>query len=228
VSDEAATSATFGPLVLVGGGEFSDGLNGLDASLLEALGTHEVAVLPTAAAFERPERAVATAVAHFEALGAKVREVPVFGRPDALAPANVDAVRTARFLYLTGGSPLHLRSVLKETPLWEALLEAWRDGAVLAGSSAGAMVLGDPMVDPRGGAFTLGLGLVENLAVIPHLGAAAEHRTLKLAPPGVHLVGLPEQTAVIKDADGWRAAGAQPDQVVIHLDGDTVPLTSLP
>jgi len=220
--------AGFGPLVLVGGGEFHEGLRGLDSSLLESLGTDEVAVLPTAAAFERPERAVATATAHFNALGAKVREVPVLARPDALKPEHVEAVRTARFVYLTGGSPLHLRSVLKETPLWEALLEAWRDGSAVAGSSAGAMVLGDPMVDPRGGAFTLGLGLLENLAVVPHLGAAAEHRTLKLAPPGVHLLGIPEQTAVVKDAGGWRAGGALPDQVTIHLNGELVALDSLP
>ncbi len=220
--------ANYGPLVLVGGGEFRQGLRELDAGMLEALGTKDVAVLPTAAAFERPEGAVASAAAHFESLGAKVREVPVFGRHDASEPRHVDAVRSARFIYLTGGSPLHLRSVLKETPLWEALLEAWREGSAIVGSSAGAMVLGDPMVDPRGGAFTLGLGLVENLAVLPHLGAAAEHRTLTLAPEGVHLIGLPEETAVVKDIDGWRAAGALPDQVTVHLDGQVVPLTTLP
>jgi cyanophycinase len=217
-----------GALVLVGGGEFGEGLRGLDASLLELLDADEVAVLPTAAAFERPERAIANAEAHFAALGAKVREVPVLGRYDAYQDVNVDAVRSARILYLTGGSPLHLRSVLKESPVWAALLEAWRGGAALVGSSAGAMVLGDPMVDPRGGAFTLGLGLVENVAVVPHLGAAAEHRTLRLAPPGVHLIGLPEQTAVVKDAHGWRAAGALPDQVLVHLNGGIVPLTALP
>jgi len=38
----------------------------------------------------------------------------------------------------------------------EALLDTWRRGAVVAGSSAGAMVLTDPMVDPRGGALTVG------------------------------------------------------------------------
>jgi len=218
----------FGPLILVGGGEFRDGLRGLDAALLESLGADEVAVLPTAAAFERPDRAVAAATAHFDGLGVKVREVPVLGRPDAHDPEHVEAVRAARLIYLTGGSPLHLRSVLKDTPLWEALLEAWRDGSGVAGSSAGAMVLGDPMVDPRGGAFTLGLGLLENLAVVPHLGAAAEHRTLRLAPPGVHLLGIPEQTALVKDSAGWRAAGALPDQVTVHLDGEIVPLSALP
>ena len=217
-----------GPLVLVGGGEFREGLRDLDASLLKVQDADEVAVLPTAAAFERPERAVATAVAHFGALGARVREVPVLGRKDADDPANVEAVGSARVIYLTGGSPLHLRSVLKETAVWTALLEAWRAGAAVVGSSAGAMVLGDPMVDPRGGAFTLGLGLVESIAVVPHLGAAAEHRTLRLAPQGVHLLGLPEQTAVVKDAEGWRAAGALPGDVVVHLNDEVVPLSTLP
>lgn len=219
---------SYGALVLVGGGEFGEGLRGLDAALLESLGTDEVAVLPTAAAFERPDRAVATARAHFAALGATVREIPVLGRHDAYQPEHVEAVRAARLTYITGGSPLHLRSVLKDTPLWTALVDAWREGGALVGSSAGAMVLGDPMVDPRGGAFTLGLGLVENVAVVPHLGAAAEHRTLRLAPPGVHLIGLPEQTAVVKEVDGWRAAGALPDKVLIHLDGEIVPISALP
>ena len=89
----------------------------------------------------------------------------------------------ARFIYLGGGSPLHLRSVLKDSPAWRALVEAWQDGAVVAGSSAGAMVLGDPMVDPRG-ALTLGLGLVGHLAVLPHYDTWSEekaHRTVQLA-----------------------------------------------
>ena len=216
-----------GPLALVGGGEFREGLRGVDAALLEALGTDEVAVLPTAAAFERPERAIATAREHFAALGATVREIPVLQRHDALDEANARLVSEARIIVLTGGSPLHLRSALKETPVYEALVRAWRGGAAVVGSSAGAMVLGDPMVDPRGGAYTLGLGLVP-LAIVPHLGAAVEHRTLRLAPAGVHVVGVPEQTAVILEAGAWRAAGAHPEDVIVHLDGDVVPVGSLP
>ncbi len=111
----------------------------------------------------------------------------VLGRADAEDEANAAEVRASRFVYLGGGSPMHLRSVLKASPVWEALLDAWRRGAVVAGSSAGAMVLTDPMVDPRGGALTVGLGMVEELAVIPHFGdenAEKVHRSIALAAPG--------------------------------------------
>src|SRR5439155_10037958 len=100
-------------------------------------------------------------------LGATVRGLDVLRRQDAEDEGNAGTVRGARFVYLAGGSPMHLRSVLKDSPVWDALVGAWDAGAVLAGASAGAMVLCDPMVDPRGGAFTLGLGLVEQVALIP-------------------------------------------------------------
>ena len=200
-----------GTLALVGGAEWTDGCD-FDADLLAASGGGEVVLLPTAAAFENPEKCVDHATEWFGRLGGRVNALPVLQRSDALDPANADAVRAASFVYLSGGSPLHLRSVLKETPLWDALLEAWRGGAIVAGSSAGAMVLGDPMVDPRGGAFTVGLGMVANLAVLPHAepDVEAHHkRTFELADAGLVLVALPERTALIRDGGGaWRSTGA--------------------
>ena len=134
----------------------------------------------------------------------------MLGRTDALDPANVEAARRARFVYVAGASPMHLRSVLKDTPLWDALVAGWADGGVLAGTSAGAMSLCDPMVDPRGGAFTLGLGLLEGLSVVPHFDAWSEekrHRTLQLAPKGLIVVGVDERTALIRDPAGQLAGG---------------------
>jgi cyanophycinase len=218
-----------GPLALVGGMEWRDGCT-FDRELLEASGGDEVLVLPTAAAYEHPQRAVDTASAWFSTIGGRVRGLMVLARPDAEDPANVEAVRSARFLYLGGGSPLHLRSVLKDSALWSALVEAWSGGAVLAGSSAGAMVLCDPMVDPRGGAFTLGLGLVNGLTVIPHANTWSHEkarRTFELAPSDCAVVGIDEQTAVIRSPEGtWRAAGA--GHVAVWLDGKDVPLDRLP
>jgi len=216
-------------LALVGGGEWQEGCS-FDRELLEASGADEVLVLPTASAYERPERAVAEATDWFKRLGATVRGLDVLVRHDAEDETNAEAVRQARFIYVGGGSPLHLRSVLKDSAVWDALVAAWQQGAVVAGSSAGAMVLTDPMVDPRGGAFTVGLGLVSQLAIVPnHHSWSAEkaHRTLELAPAGLPVVGIDERSAVIRSPDGsWRSAGA--GQVTVFVDGEEASLDALP
>jgi cyanophycinase len=162
-------------------------------------------------------------------LGAAVTGLPVLARPDADNDDYVSAVRDARFIYLCGGSPLHLRSVLKDSKVWQGLEAAWHAGAVIAGSSAGAMVLGDPMVDPRGGAFTIGLGLIERLAVLPHANTWSPdkaHRTLTLASGGVRVAAIDEQTALIRDPDGtWQVHGQ--GRVTVYMDGSPAELASL-
>jgi cyanophycinase len=203
--------AVTGHLALVGGGEFAEGCS-FDAALLEASGGNEVAVLPTAAAFEHPAKLVAAATRWFGPLGAAVVGLPVLQRSAADDPAIAADVRRARFLYLVGSSPLHLRSVLKDTLVWSAIREAWADGAVVAGSGESASALCDPMVDPRGGAFTVGLGLASGVAVLPHAGPdVAEHhrRTLELARGGLVLAAVPDRAAVIRRPDGtWYTAGS--------------------
>jgi cyanophycinase len=217
-----------GPLALVGGAEWTEGCS-FDPPLWEAVGRPEVLVLPTAAAYEHPQRSVETAASWFATFGAKARGLMVLSRRDALEPAAAAEVKSATFLYLGGGSPMHLRSVLKDTPLWTALVEAWRGGAVVAGSSAGAMVLGDPMVDPRGGALTLGLGLISNVAVLPHYDTWSEekaHRTVQLATGHLRIAAIDERTALIRDPDGtWRKEGA--GEVTVYVDGRPAGLQSL-
>lgn len=218
-----------GPLALVGGAPFRDGCS-FDADLLAASGGTEVVLLPTAAAYEHPDREVDNAAAWFETLGGTVVGAPVLARPDALAADNVELVAEARFLYLCGGSSMHLRSVLKDSPVWDALVSAWEGGAVLAASSGAARVLCDPMVDPRGGAFAVGLGLIPGLAVIPHhdhWSREKAHRTIQLAPKGLPIAGIDDRTALIRDPDGtWRSQGA--GEVAIFVDGAAQPLTALP
>ncbi len=139
------------------------------------------------------------------------RGLDVLRRPDASSPDAVEAVGAAGLVYLAGPSPMHLRSVLKETPVWDALVAAWQAGAALAGTDAGAMVLSDPMVDPRGGAFTVGLGLLPGVTVIPGFDTWSEdavHRTRALSPPDLVIVGVHAGSALVRGADGtWRGVG---------------------
>ena len=214
---------------LVGGNEWTDGC-AFDADLLAEVGADEVVVLPTGSAYENPGKLVARAVDWFEQLGARAVEVPVLTRPDALLEEHAARVRDARFIYLAGASAMHLRSVLKDSLLLDAILEAWQAGAALVGSSAGADVLCDPMVDSRGGAFTVGLGVVPNLAVIPRANAWSHekvHRTVELAPAGIALAAIPEATALVHHPDGsWITAGV--GEVSVYLDGALATLADLP
>jgi cyanophycinase len=217
-----------GVLALVGGGEFRDGCT-FDRDLLTASGTSSVVVVPAGSAFENPSRVVDRARQWFAGLGATVVEVPVLTRGDGLVEEHVAAVRGSRFVYLPGTSPMHLRSVLKDSPIYDAMTAALDDGAVLAGSGAGADVLCDPMVDTRGGAFTVGLGLVPNVAVIPRFNTWSRdkvHRTVDLAPAGVAVVGIPESTALIRRNGGWHSQGV--GECVVFRDGEPVDIDALP
>jgi cyanophycinase len=217
-----------GWLALVGGGEWTEGCT-FDQTLLDAAGTDEVVVLPTGSAYENPQRLVDAATTWFESLGAKVRVGEIYTRADAMLDANVAAVRGARFVYLAGASPMHLRSVLKDSPVYDEIESSWRAGGVVAGTNAGADVLCDPMVDSRGGAFTVGLGLVSNLAVIPRANTWSVekvHRTVELAPAGIDLVAVPEQTAIVRTPDGtWRQEGV--GTVAVYRDGRAATLAEL-
>ena len=217
-----------GPLALVGGAEWTEGCD-FDQSLWHDSGQAEVLVLPTAAAYEHPERAVETAREWFARFGAKVSGLMILSHRDAMDEEAAGRLRAARFIYLGGGSPMHLRSVLKDTPAWSAIVEAWHGGAVLAGSSAGAMVLGDSMVDPRGGALTLGLGLLERIAVLPHYDTWSEekaHRTVQLATGHLRIAAIDERTALVRDPDGsWRKVGA--GDVTVYVDARPAPIEVL-
>jgi cyanophycinase len=197
-----------GTIALLGGGPFVAN-DDLDRRLIAASGATEVVVLPTADAFEHPSRAIAEAVEWGKRLGVAIDGRLVLRRADANEPAHADAVRKARMVYLVGDSPLHLRSVLKDTALFEALGDVLANGGVVAATGASAACLCDPMTDPRGGAFGLGLGLVEGLAVLTESESQSPerlHRTLKLAN-GFAVGVLPTGSALVHTDAGWEQVG---------------------
>ena len=79
----AAAKKAAGTLALLGGGEWQEPCRPVDEALLAAAGTDDVLVLPAAAAFEHPDRAVERARAWFDDLGANVVGLDVVNRRDA-------------------------------------------------------------------------------------------------------------------------------------------------
>jgi cyanophycinase len=209
--------STWGPLALVGGDELKPGNEPQDEVLARAAGDGPAFVLATAAGRQRPEVAVANAVRWFASLGLAVEELPATRRSDAKDSANAARARQGRLFYLVGGDPGLVPKTLAGTPLWEAIAEAWRSGAALAGSSAGAMALGEwtlvrermPGDDRR--RYLPALGLVPRVAVLPHFETFG-HRwveTAERAAPrsDVVLLGVDERTAALHVDGAWRALG---------------------
>lgn len=209
--------STWGPLALVGGDELKPGNEPQDEVLARAAGDGPAFVLATAAGRQRPEVAVANAVRWFAGLGLAVEELPATRRSDAKDSANAARARQGRFFYLVGGDPGLIPKTLARTPLWEAIAEAWRSGAALAGSSAGAMALGEwtlvrermPGDDRR--RYLPALGLVPRLAVLPHFETFG-HRWVESAERAaprsdVVLLGVDERTAALHVDGAWRALG---------------------
>lgn len=213
-----------GVIAFIGGGEWSPQATELDKYLLGIAGCSTVTVLPTGSAFIQPDRVIDAAKACFTALGAKVDVLEVMNRRDAENKDFASQLKDSEFIYLADGSPLHLRSVLKDSAVFKALQSAYNDGAVIAASGAAATLLGDPMVDPRGGAFSIGLGLVERLAILPHYGKAPRHlldRSLDLLPRADTLAGVDDNTALVRDNQGsWSVVGDGWVTLYTRTEGD--------
>jgi cyanophycinase len=197
-----------GPLALVGGAEWQPPAAPLDAWLLERSGSSVVTVLPTAAK-DHPDAAVATAARYFRSLGGEVRAAPVLTRADAEDPKWRDELASTRFLYIAGGDPGHLHSVLTGTPAWDGVLDALDAGATVAGSSAGAMVLCDRMLIPWSKSTQPGLGLLQDLVVVPHFERwRARLRQVADAVGNGRILGIDEATGLVLEADGCLVLGA--------------------
>jgi cyanophycinase len=194
-------------VVLQGGGPFTAN-DEFDAQIL---GAHpgDVAILPTAEAFENPDDLVQLSVAWAKRLGITTKLCAVYSRADAREESFATIISQAAVVYVVGDSPIHLRSTLKDTVVFDAV--AAHSCVVATAGSAAAMC--DPMVDPRGGAFALGLGLVSGVAAITESEKWPDERlqrTLSLANTSV--VEIPTGAALIYDNGTWSTHGA----VVLH------------
>jgi len=204
-----------GLLALVGGDEFNPGNEQQDALLAARAGAGPAFVVPTAAARQAPEKAVSHATRWFKQFGIALRELAVLKRTDANSKEVADLARGGGFFYLVGGDPGLVAQVLHGSRVWEAMFEAWRGGASLAGSSAGAMALCShslvraswPNRFNRRPADAL--GAVPKTAVLPHFDTFGERwiESAQRELPGVTLLGIDERSAAVWDNGGWRAMG---------------------
>ncbi len=214
-------------VLLVGGDEFRPTCTEMDRALLSLTDRQPpaVAIIPTAAAFENPRLAASNGVRHFTGLGALAHGVDLVDRSGANDSALVSQVADADVIYFTGGSPDHLRSVLADSPFLEAVVAAANRGATLAGSSAGAMVMGQLMRRPAAaGSASPGLALVPGVMTLPHHErsdpAAVSEQVANSDARPLTVLGIDGATGVLLEASGARALGS--GRVTVYSGGGWV------
>jgi cyanophycinase len=204
-----------GLLALVGGDEFNPGNEEQDRLLATAAGPGPAYVVPTAAARQQPKQSVAHAISWFGQFGLELHELPVLKRSDANSAALAERARAGGFFYLVGGDPGLVAQVLRGSAVWRSIFEAWREGAALAGSSAGAMALCSHTLVMASWPHHFNrrpveaLGVVPKTAVLPHFNTFGERwvESAQAAAPDLDLLGIDERSAVAWDGREWRAAG---------------------
>jgi cyanophycinase len=209
-------NSSMGYLLLEGGAEFGGRMRDPDLQAIELAGGFNapIRIIPTAAAPDHNhQRAGNNGVRWFQSLGAKdVVSLPLIDKSSANDEKITSSLRIARLIYLLGGFTHYLGQTLKGSLAWQAVVDAYRNGAVIAGSSAGAMVMCEFYYDPSSGKVVDGLKLVPNSLVLPHHNTFGKNWAPKLAKqiPTVTLIGIDEQTGMIDDGENnsWNVYGA--------------------
>lgn len=199
-------------LALFGSGEFTDDTNEIDEYLIAEFKPKNIAIIPTAAGLENDVlKWIRMAEKHYSKFNLKVVPVPILNKLDANNLQLVNLISKVDWIFFSGGNPSYLLGSLEKTELWKLVKDRYESGTLLAGSSAGAMIMGNYIISPNAmmtDSFTEqnwrdAFGLV-NYTVIPHFDSFKKNsrfmeKILKQSPEKVRnsWIGIDENTAII-------------------------------
>jgi cyanophycinase len=158
-----------------------------------------------------PAEAFGDYKAAFEKLGINsIGHLSECSREEAAHEAYLERVSRCKLLVMAGGDQLRLSSILSGTPLLAVLKERYEtDGIIIAGTSAGAMVMGHTMIAEGSakeahikGALMMApaIGLLPEVVVDTHFNQRGRFNRLSqavAASPGILGIGLDEDTGAV-------------------------------
>jgi cyanophycinase len=215
------TSATAGPLVIIGGAEDKRGPCRILAEFVRLGGGPKARVVVMTVASEIPTEVGAVYDDVFRRLGAKqVQVLDVRQREQANDPALAEAITAASAVFFTGGDQVRITNLLGGTPTDRALHHRHEEGIVLGGTSAGAAMMSGTMIldglsetTPRVGNVRIGPGMefMRGTIIDQHFGQRGRSGRLLAAVaqyPHQLGIGIDEDTALIVQGDAFTVLGA--------------------
>jgi cyanophycinase len=215
-----------GTLFIIGGGDRTVEMINELVDLSGIRNDGYIYVLPMASS--DPDSAIIWAREDF--LTAGVSKVPGYNFMGGETPPKpqLDSLRNARLIYISGGDQSRFMSVVLNTPLMDAIHEAYKNGSVIAGTSAGAAVMSKKMITgnqkkhPEADAgfvtieaenieITEGLGLLKDVIIDQHFIKRQRLNRLiaiSIENPEELCIGIDESTAIVVKRKNIRVTGA--------------------
>ena len=221
-------------IAITGSGEFLPSILDVDKKLISYLDdTPKALTFSTAAGNESDNRLLYwknLAEVHFSSLGIEHKHIEARNRQDLNTNAVIDEIKHSNFIYFSGGSPTHLYDSIHNSAFSVELKKVENRG-IIAGCSAGAMIMGEKMIKGTG------LNYLQNTIVIPHYGESFYSwisNTVKVLNRGKYkLLCLEKDTYFIKDKNQLRVLGKQQVHIIYKKehysfsDGDKIDLSLL-
>lgn len=140
---------------------------------------------------------------------------------------QVDSLKNANLIYITGGDQDRFMQAIKNTPIAEAIYYNYQNGGMIAGTSAGAAIMSKDMITGtelkypeyhstfrhlEGDNLELkqGLGLVGNVIIDQHFVRRSRYNRLLTAVienPAIMGIGIDEATAILVKGDEAEVVG---------------------
>lgn len=200
-------------LALVGSGEYLPAMAPVDRQLIERLPSPvRVVCLPTAAGAEGHARIdywSRLGVEHFTSLGVAVQALPVIDRHSADDPLHAAAVAEANFVYLSGGKPDYLHRTFDGSRVWQSIVTVVERGGLLAGCSAGAMILGEKFFGFPG--WKHGFGILPGATIVPHfdeIPGSLIRSVHLMAGKELTILGIDGNTALVQTGHDYAVLGS--------------------
>lgn len=221
-----------GKLIIIGGGSRPDDL--VERIIAESglkTGGYCV-ILPMSS--EDPDSSVYYASQQFLERGIKNLFGFNFKKDQPINASWIDSIRMANLIYITGGDQTRFMGIAEGTEIVTAIHDAYKRGAVVSGTSAGAAVMSKLMItgnelkkkeyaatfetiESNNIEIKTGLGLLTTTIIDQHFLIRSRHNRLLTAiieHPEMTGIGIDESTAILVNGKNVEVLGAS--QVLVY------------
>ncbi|MDS1030296.1 cyanophycinase [Bacillota bacterium LX-D] len=217
-----------GTLVIIGGAEDKKGKQEILKKFIDLSGNEDARLVVMTAATEEPETVGENYRRIFKDLGVKdIAVLNINSRQEANEQYYADTIKSSTGIFFTGGDQLRITSLLGGTSTYWALIDAYQQGIVIAGTSAGASVMSETMIvegdseeAPKKNTLKMapGMGFIKGVVVDQHFAQRGRIGRLLSAVaqnPDILGIGIDEDTAIVVNSDAkFEVYGSQTVTIV--------------